>query len=631
MGKIQLERVSERYPALGGIAGSGVRRVLGKPPLDALSVVIRESVQNSWDARLRTHGNEVRVLFRVRKLTDGQRNSLAGCLTDLPLKADIGPGLHDMFSNKKPVTVLEIADYGTLGLSGPESAEFSSVGGEPTHFVDFIRNIGKEHAEVDGGTYGFGKSSFYALSTVSTIYVDTRSTDMGQPVQRLMFAALGNRYEETINGVRLNFTGRHWWGRSQAVDEVSPVTALEAASLRQSLGLPERNGGDTGTTVGVLLPGFVAELNQEELVAEIRRIILANFWTKMVSDEQGENRINFQLEVDGESFEIPHPEHTSPFHLFVDALKAARAGNPEHQRTAAIRTGGRRIVHLGYAGYMLGPVSQRDPRLLEGPDRNWPDAAGGKLFRPDPVHHFAVMRSGELVVRYFEGRTLSNSQLEWAGVFITSGDPEVERAFATAEPPAHDDWNPQGMSGEPGRYVRAGLREINRAFDRFVTPDVPQSGFSASLGVPSSRLARLIPGLATQSGEAKRPGRSGRSGKKSSLGRFLPVAFEDFEEWGGAPTLVFRTEWSPGKDDAPVCRLSARPRILLDGSAAELNEVPDGLAVPVVLELCAEIDGFQQLSPDTARFETKNPFELVIRIQHVEDLAATVEVRYEQV
>lgn len=41
----------EPFHAYGAFAGEGTRRILGKPRLDPLTVLIRETVQNSWDAR----------------------------------------------------------------------------------------------------------------------------------------------------------------------------------------------------------------------------------------------------------------------------------------------------------------------------------------------------------------------------------------------------------------------------------------------------------------------------------------------------------------------------------------------------------------------------------------------------
>lgn len=624
-----LDRVSEQYSALGNVAGSGVKRVLGKPPLDGLSVVMREAVQNSWDARIRSpeQWQQLRILIRFRNLDQTQRAALQESLTDLPVESEIGQSLAAMLQSPSDIHVMEIADYGTVGLSGPESPQFDTGQSEGTHFVDFIRNIGKEHNDVDGGTYGFGKSSFYALSEVSTVYVDTRSTDANNPVQRLMFAALGNRYTGKVSDADVNFTGRHWWGRSHAYDQVSPVVASEAEGLRAALGLPLRAESETGTTVGVLLPGLPAGIDEPEFINEVRRIVLANFWTKMVPEADGLPAIDFRLEVNGTEFEIPDPGTFSPLAMFVKALEGARSQDTEATTVRAIVTGGNQ-VHLGHVGYMPSRVTPRLDDLKLGPAENWSDSAGGFLFRDEPSHHYAVMRSGELIVRYFGGRAHANPDLEWAGVFITTKFPDVERAFASSEPPAHDDWNPQGMTGEPGRYVRAGLREVRREFDRFVTPNAPLPDSEVSLGVPAARLGGLLPGLAAA--DAIKPMRDGKRAAPSgrgSQGRFRPVEFVGYEEHLGQPVLVFTTGWRRGKDSGQLAALLVQPQILLEGRPVSLDEVPAGVERPEVLEMTVDSGVSKVVGSDCAEFDTGDEFTIRVKIGHVRDLAVSMEVK----
>ena len=43
---------AEKYSATGNIGAKGFKKALGKPTLDPLELMIREVVQNSWDAKL---------------------------------------------------------------------------------------------------------------------------------------------------------------------------------------------------------------------------------------------------------------------------------------------------------------------------------------------------------------------------------------------------------------------------------------------------------------------------------------------------------------------------------------------------------------------------------------------------
>ena len=46
---------SEEFPPGGTISAKGAKESLGRPHLDHLLVLVREAVQNSWDARSEDH------------------------------------------------------------------------------------------------------------------------------------------------------------------------------------------------------------------------------------------------------------------------------------------------------------------------------------------------------------------------------------------------------------------------------------------------------------------------------------------------------------------------------------------------------------------------------------------------
>ena len=50
---MQTERFSEPYTATGGLAAEGVLNQLGRPDIEPLEVLVREAVQNCWDAKRR--------------------------------------------------------------------------------------------------------------------------------------------------------------------------------------------------------------------------------------------------------------------------------------------------------------------------------------------------------------------------------------------------------------------------------------------------------------------------------------------------------------------------------------------------------------------------------------------------
>src|SRR5580765_6161075 len=52
-----LDRFSEPFPPHGALAAEGAANLLGRPRLDPLVVLVREAVQNSWDARRDSDGS----------------------------------------------------------------------------------------------------------------------------------------------------------------------------------------------------------------------------------------------------------------------------------------------------------------------------------------------------------------------------------------------------------------------------------------------------------------------------------------------------------------------------------------------------------------------------------------------
>lgn len=106
-----LQWFPKRFGPGGDMDASGGDRMLGKTELSRLAIVVRETAQNSWDARL----PEARPLYGVslRRTSFRYREDLASLF-------DHG-GLEEMRALKKQANfrVLEIFDRGTSGLDGP--------------------------------------------------------------------------------------------------------------------------------------------------------------------------------------------------------------------------------------------------------------------------------------------------------------------------------------------------------------------------------------------------------------------------------------------------------------------------------------------------------------------------------
>lgn len=565
-----LDLHSERFARTGNIAGEGFRRLLGRPTLGLMQTVIREALQNSVDAA--PEGNRVEILLRFRTLEGEALARLRDIFfrTLPPKEADVDnenddyASLRDILGAER-VSLLEIADFNTTGLGGPTRADVA-MGTEDLNFVNFLRNVGaardKHHG---GGTYGYGKTSLYALSRSSTIIADTQTIFDGVPVRRIMGCHLGDAFEASVDGDRRRFTGRHWWGRDDAEGGVEPLEGSEAAELSELLGLPFRDESRPGTTVAIVAP----HVDQgEDLRAELVEAVLWNFWPRMCGFTAAERKIEVALEFEGEQVEIPAPEHYPPLDLFTEALRNVR-GEGDGEVTT-IRSA-RPIADLGRLSIVRGLYAPRNLMALR---------EGSPMRRQ--AHAIALMRPVELVVRYLPGEAFADKSFEWAGVFICSKDDEIENAFAVSEPPAHDDWIPDMLpKGRAKTFVNVALRELKLAAATYVQPKAALGTGEErgpSVAKTAAKLGRLL-----SSASGKGPGRAisprGMGSRKKitiSAPRFVGLEFHDDQR-----IAMFEADLTNDRS-RPDLTLRASPHLVLDGSSTSVDGLPGDISIALV-------------------------------------------------
>ena len=141
--------------------------------LDSYSdALVRESIQNSLDAKLKNSGAPVRV--RITFPTN----------SDLPAAADAAPYLGSLWRHIKAAEVIAevpehdgkvpyllFEDFGTRGLVGDPELSEDPDEGELADFFYFWRNIGrgKKHGE-ERGRWGLGKTMFPASSQIHAFF-----------------------------------------------------------------------------------------------------------------------------------------------------------------------------------------------------------------------------------------------------------------------------------------------------------------------------------------------------------------------------------------------------------------------------------------------------------------------------
>lgn len=468
----------ERYSPTGNVTSEGVLNQLGRPKLDLLAVLVRESVQNSWDARDK---NEPFIQYGIAGWTlSAQQRELLKKVVFPQCPPELG--LRDVLESTQDLQVLAIYDRGTEGLGGPTRADEMPQDNESNNFVDFLRNVGQPpDKQLSGGTYGYGKAVFYRISAAHTILVHTHCLSGGEYQSRFMGAALGSPFTYKQH----RFTGRHWWGRTEK-DVIEPILNEEADWLATNLGLPGFRDYERGTTIVMIQPVW-DDRKPEDAVKMMVEYLLWYFWPKMLEGDDRVPPIRFEASWQGRQIEIPHPTEFPPLEGFVKAMQRLKSSTPQQLsglgEVYEVNTR-QYSQHLGKLALERFPVKQRSIKV-------------GQDTAPIPTvsHHVALMRQPELVVRYLEGPELPSTQIEYAGVFIT--DEAVDKVFANSEPPTHDDWVSNFLNERREKvYVNSALREIKNRLIEFVRPGSTQTtpGELAPLGAFSNQLGALLPG-----------------------------------------------------------------------------------------------------------------------------------------
>lgn len=554
-----MELFSEPFSSTGNMAAEGSKKLLGKPALGLLQTVLRESLQNSVDAAKGSVGPRVRI--RLRNLSPWEQSNLCEkVLCNLPEDDSSHTAIRESL-DRSPLRVLEICDFNTSGLGGPLRAD-EPVWEEDPDFVNFLRNIGAaQTTHQGGGTYGYGKTSLYAISQCATILVDTMSTAYGAPVRRFMGCHLGSTFDGRAKGdaSQRRYTGRHWWGKVDTAGGVDPVQGVAAGEIAVGLGLPERDDGDYGTSIMIIDPAFDSE-GIDALQYEIIESILWNFWPRMTQATPVDRQLNIELEVLDRPVTVPPPEEYPPLDLYAAAFADIRNGRDgvrsieckkprKHLGQLAIRKGMRAKRHVS---------AIRDEHLV-----------------PEQSHHIALMRPVELVVRYLPGEPFPDRRFEWGGVFICSDEEQVETAFAASEPPAHDDWIPDNLpKGTQRTFVNVGLRELRTRANEYAQPS---GGFDdqAPDGPSLARTASRMGALLGQT-ESRGPGRGGGGGStlRGPYSISSPV-FERLEMGGDGQAYALFTATVRNDGSNPYLKLVAEPQLVADSgpvSASDLSE-----------------------------------------------------------
>ena len=489
---------SEPFPEMGSISGEGATKLLGQA-LTPLELLLRETIQNSWDA---SEGESAQTRFevRLRFLKANEKSTLKNFLFELPPDNSKDRTILEEFLNKDNQLIMEICDFGTKGLGGPLSAAKSFNENQSIDFVNFVKNIGSHRDKANSaGTYGFGKSSLFKFSKCNTILIDSLTEYNEKLENRFIGYSLGSEYSS--NGHK--FTGRHWWGLKNKNSDnnfsLDPVLDIEARRIASNLGLTIRNAEeDKGTSLVILDPDLddIKEIDftpekipylRNKLKLRFEEILLWWAWPKFTLREDNTYPIKCSFSIFDEDYEIQDPMLIEPLNLMVKALYIAR-----DKKNPIFCSRPKKL--LGY----IGEAQDQNKSLVCDP--RFRDVLGDEALIPKELSHFALLRPAELVVTYKHVEdALREDQPQWGGVFICDDNEEIEKAFAKSEPPAHDDWKPDStneISKEQKKFVRSALKHIKKRVSSLNGKETSEIDSSQNFETSGDSLAWLSNELA---------------------------------------------------------------------------------------------------------------------------------------
>lgn len=569
----------EPVPAWGSFTAQGLRGVLGRPKLHPLAILVRETAQNSWDARLPRR--TVNFSMRGMELSSDQRMSLSEkFFAERPSR---GLNLSKPLA-KNDLRVLVVRDSNTVGLGGPVRADGAKEGCS-NRWVRFLLDIGvADRVQIDGGTYGFGRSIAYNVSSFNTLLIYSRTKDeLDATESRLIGSALGAPFSK--GGKR--YTGRHWWGRVPR-GTIEPVTGASADKLAAAVGFEPFASDETGTAVMILDPVLRSAM-PEQAMQFIAETITWHLWPKMVPVNR-RRPMTFSVSWNGEPISVPDPARLQPLPGFIRSLQVLRDGTEDgitpdgvEVRTIASQRPKKALGTLALTKFAY--------RTRQESASHTDDEAGDAV--PSPAcpftgqsHHVVLLRKPELVVSYLAGPSLPDGDLQWGGVFLAS--PEHNEAFARAEPPTHDSWEPETIEDKlQRRIVNIALREIQSHVNRVYRVSAAEnSAGGQSVVRVANALGPLFSGIPGQGGGVVSNG--GVSGGSALGRRDRPSLVID-----GAGPLLFEGERA-SEITFSVVPSSASPLTLIrvvvdvavgDRGADEGDLRPVGAPVPSIIKI----------------------------------------------
>ncbi len=261
-------------------SGSSLLKLIQNNNMPILDLLVRESIQNSLDARTETD-----QCVNIEFIT-GQFNKV-----DLNNELD---GITESLNRrnwKDEYEYIAVRDSGTVGLTG--KLHFDDVtDNQYGNLLKLIYEISKpQEAEGAGGSWGLGKTVYFRVGIGLVLYYSRIKNEDGQYESRLAASLVENEMESdslipVLNGKSKR--GIAWWGEEIEIgkNKTRPITdGIYIENILKIFGIAPYSNDSTGTTV--IIPYI-----DEEMLLENNQIeykdgedkIIQPFWRSSLED-----------------------------------------------------------------------------------------------------------------------------------------------------------------------------------------------------------------------------------------------------------------------------------------------------------------------------------------------------------
>lgn len=454
----KLSIFTEVINPLGGFDFMQATRLLGVPNLDDYSQFVRETAQNSWDARRDKDGkDDVHYSISIGALTVAQAKTFSTSVFTGDKKADeLITQLKEKTAEGKAFVI--VRDIGTAGLVGPTEAD---VGGKKRNFVSFVRNIGQDsHANTDGGGFGFGKSVFFRFSGAKTLITYSHTVDEhGKAVARLMGMTLNRDCFE-----QHHCTGRHWWGVKPASAKTEfnqPLTGDQADALAAAIGFQPFGKNETGTAVMIIDPVFqsmdkegnpaATAQGRATLAEAFRESLVAWYWPRLMGSGEQNGKLICEIKHDEKTIKLSDSMEDCPFKYYAFAFEQIQKKIADPSFVPDPQTYLKEVrwkdESYGYLAVFKTNKEERPIFVTESLVFNHPLASllWSTGDAPAISNHVALIRGPGQVIRYTEMASCSRPSQEYGAVFFLHPTgpkaEEIKSEVKNSEPAAHDEWS----------------------------------------------------------------------------------------------------------------------------------------------------------------------------------------------